>query len=211
MHHHLISLSIGGFFLAGMVGSLHCLGMCAPLSSLFLSNSRSSFRALIFYHVARVFSYAGVGLVLSLIGKEIRDFISFPLVFYFLSLILGLYILGVPLKPPAVILNLEMRLLQYFKVESYSLRALLFGFFTPLLPCGLLYGVLATSLMAPTYWVAMAWMVSFALGTLPLLVLGQTGLKLVVKKFGLSSWVKRLLAALTLVLFWIFYFMHQHG
>jgi sulfite exporter TauE/SafE len=39
-HHHLELFGAYAFFIFGLLGSLHCLGMCGPLSTLFLNPNK---------------------------------------------------------------------------------------------------------------------------------------------------------------------------
>lgn len=56
-------------FLAGLVTSLHCVGMCGPLAcSWAVARSNSFVRDTAIYHAARLFAYALVGALAGALG-----------------------------------------------------------------------------------------------------------------------------------------------
>lgn len=207
-HHHLNPIwGYQAFFLLGLLGGLHCLGMCAPLSTLLFSGKAASRKPLLGYHISRVAAYMLTGFVLALLGVGIEKISPLPLVLWGISIPLILYAVGVPLKPPTITVKLQRRFITGIKQRSAVSRALVLGAFTPIIPCGLLYGALAASLAAPSPTVGALWMASFAVGTIPLLFMGQMGIRRIQHLIPPRAYALflRVLAGITLVLFWIFY------
>lgn len=176
--HMAATYGTGAFFLLGMAGSLHCLGMCAPLSSLFLGHTGGKDAAsLLGYHGGRLFAYATVGYLLHRLGVTLDLIFALPITLVLAAIPLALYATGVHLPLPPAMLKLQGRVLSHIRHRRPRVTAFVMGIFTPLLPCGLLYGVLATSLRAPSGAVAALWMLAFAAGTVPLLLGGQAGIR----------------------------------
>lgn len=177
--HHIdthLPLTLFAFFLLGLGGSLHCLGMCGPLSTLFIQpqQNKNTF-ILAHYHFMRLLSYALAGALLNVFGQGLQVFFSQLPLKWLVALPLALYALGIQLKAPRSVRTLQLALLKFPVFASAKARAALLGAFSPLLPCGLLYAALASSLLASSAFQAAMLMASFSLGTIPLLALGQAG------------------------------------
>lgn len=167
-------------FILGLLGSFHCVGMCGPIAFLLpvdRSNSTKKFFQVASYHLGRLFTYAIIGLIFSILGKS---FDLFGLQQQ-LSIAVGiLMILAIVL--PARVFNTYngSRWMYTFvaKVKS-SLGANLkkkspdafftVGFLNGLLPCGLVYIAVFASLAAGNALEGILYMVAFGVGTLPLM------------------------------------------
>ena len=69
-----MSPEIYAAFLVGLVGSLHCIGMCGPIAIALPvpdSNNLSFFTGRILYNLGRVVTYSFLGAVLGLVGSKI--------------------------------------------------------------------------------------------------------------------------------------------
>jgi sulfite exporter TauE/SafE len=165
---------------AGLITSLHCAGMCGPLacSACARSNGGGGFSAALGYHFARLVSYAMIGLAGGLIGRRLADalsggatrWITWLFVLFFLAVVVGLdKKLRVPLPRGGM---------AWLAAASSRCgpraRAGVLGFFTPLLPCAPLYLVVVAAALSGSAWSGAAIMASFALGTVPLLLLLQS-------------------------------------
>ena len=67
------SLLIFGF-LIGLASNFHCIGMCGPLTmALPFSQQKSIFKyiSMALYHFGKILSYASLGLIVGLFGKQI--------------------------------------------------------------------------------------------------------------------------------------------
>lgn len=165
---------------AGLVTSLHCLGMCGPLACAACSRKggQGSVAASLVYHGTRALSYALVGGAAGLVGRRLASaldggatrWVTWFFVFFFLLVALGLdKRLRVPLPKQAM---------AWLGARASSCgtrgRAGVLGFFTPLLPCAPLYLVVMAAALSGSAWSGAAIMAAFAAGTMPLLMLLQS-------------------------------------
>lgn len=166
--------------LAGLVTSLHCVGMCGPLacSACTRRGGKGSLMAACVYHGSRLASYALVGVAAALAGRRLADALSsgatrwmtWVFVIFFLAVALGLdKRLRVPMPMRA-----QMWLGARASGRGVLGRAGILGFFTPLLPCAPLYLVVMAAALSGSVAAGGAIMLAFALGTIPLLFLLQS-------------------------------------
>ncbi|KPM49163.1 sulfite exporter TauE/SafE family protein [Jiulongibacter sediminis] len=178
-------------FFMGLVGSLHCAGMCGPLTLLLPHDQKTTkfIAGRILYNLGRIGTYALLGFAVGLIGQESALFISKNA----LSITMGVLIL--------LFLFLPDKWLSGFKVYQYlagftnKLKAgfkrnfnqnfysgqLVFGFLNGLLPCGLVYAALAGAFIQLEVLQGAAFMALFGLGTLPMMLSISLG----------SGWLKK--------------------
>jgi sulfite exporter TauE/SafE len=167
-------------FVIGIIGSVHCVGMCGPIVLVLpgeASEKGRFFFSRILYNLGRALTYAFMGLVIGFVGQSIA------LAGYqqWLGIIAGvLMIVSVllPTKAARSILptGLYDRALAAVKSRlgrllGNSSRSSLFtiGILNGFLPCGLVYMALAGSLAMGSALGGAAYMFLFGLGTLPLL------------------------------------------
>lgn len=173
---------------SGMLGSAHCLGMCGPFA-LAVGSAAPSWSANLqrqaVYSAGRIFTYAVLGAMLAFCGGRLAaalpGWTNVPAV---LAIVAGLLLVGQGLlaagvlRKPAVTAAAACPGAGAFKA-LLGARGLgdvfLAGLFTGLLPCGLLYGMLA--LAASTHDVArgLATMTAFGLGTVPAMAAAGLG------------------------------------
>lgn len=175
-------------FLAGLVTSVHCVGMCGPLSCSWAVSSKpgaaSFMRDTGLYHAGRLVSYAVVGSIAGMIGVMPLKFFQHGagIVLPWL-LVIAFAIVGMGLEtflPKPQFLRAGVRRIQTaaFRMHSAA-RAGLLGFATPLLPCGPLYLMFALAMANGSAIKGAEFAFAFGLGTLPLLWLAQTQLHLI--------------------------------
>jgi sulfite exporter TauE/SafE len=168
---------IGTAFIMGMAGSLHCVGMCGPLALALPINHSNNFSRIAggsLYNLGRIVSYASMGLVFGSFG---RLFIASHWQSR-LSLALGVVILLYLLIPkrylhfskPTVVnkpfIALRKQLGKLF--QSKNLSSLFFiGILNGLLPCGLVYLALTSSVISGSTINGALFMSFFGLGTFP--------------------------------------------
>lgn len=163
----------------GLLGSIHCLGMCAPLSSLFFKPNASTIARLLpllAYHLTRLLSYSGLGFILATLGISLTLHVMLPITLPLAIIPLLLYVYRGELHAPRVLARLQARLIAKTTTYPALVPACTLGLLTPLLPCGLLYGVTALALTAPSPRMGASWLFAFGLGTIPLLFTGQWGI-----------------------------------
>ncbi len=178
----------GGLLLAGLVSSLHCIGMCGPLlvgfSQAFqrADGHRGVAMDFVWYHVGRIWTYALLGFAAGVVGAGVRHGsavmgwhraagIGIGVVVIFS----GVALLGaIPgLKIESLIDGCAMhrwRRFDWFRsllAGHGPLPRLLLGVVMGFLPCGLVYAMLAVVAALPTPWHAAGGMIVFGVGTLP--------------------------------------------
>jgi len=167
-------------FVLGLIGSLHCVGMCGPIAFMLpVSHDKPAKKALqiLLYHLGRILAYAIIGLVFGLIGQS---FMAFGYQQH-ISIAVGVLMITLVLLPqsyfkPFKIFRPFFRLINQLKSElgkalkKKSLDTFFsLGFLNGFLPCGLVYmavvGAFATEGLAGSS----LYMVLFGLGTIPMM------------------------------------------
>ena len=170
-------------FIAGIVTSVHCVGMCGPLSCSWAISSKGGgfMRNTALYHAARLLSYSVVGAIAGGVGSVPLGFFQHGagIVLPWL-LVLAFAIVGLGLDawlPKPRLLSSGLRRVQTaaFRLKG-GVRAGILGFATPLLPCGPLYMMFALAMAGGSSARGSEFALAFGLGTLPLLWLAQTQL-----------------------------------
>lgn len=196
-----------GALIAGLVTSVHCVGMCGPIACGLAAMPSSEGRrlaAITAYHGARLASYAGIGALCGALGQQpLQWFFHSPAVLlpWVLVAILILFGLGLEKKlprPPAL-LKFSARL--RFKLGRLSpvRGGLALGALTPLLPCGPLYLLFGAALLSGSGLRGAEFSLAFGLGTVPLLWLAQSQIRHLRNRLSPASLGrgKRVLALLT--------------
>lgn len=186
----LSDVSLLAAFLVGLLGGVHCVGMCggivAALSLGLSQDSGRRWRYLLAYNLARVASYGVAGALFGGIGwlaanwsgiHQAQLFLQFLAAIF--MIVLGLYLAGwwqgLSLLERAgglVWSRLEPIGRRFLPVRTPG-QAFLLGLVWGWLPCGLVYSVLVWSISTadPVYGGLL--LLSFGLGTLPnLLAMG---------------------------------------
>lgn len=175
--------SLPAALVAGAVTSLHCAGMCGPLSCALAGATAKGRREVLastaFYHAGRAASYALLGGILGSAGRSAAVWFSVTparvLPWAFAALFL-LYGLGaerwVPSSPRLSAFLLRAKGHLAGKGAAASLAGL--GLLSPLLPCGPLYLAFGVALFAGSFLQGAGLMLAFAAGTIPLYWLLQT-------------------------------------
>ncbi|MAB50047.1 MAG: hypothetical protein CMC05_15610 [Flavobacteriaceae bacterium] len=167
-------------FILGLLGSLHCVGMCGPIAFMLPVDRSNSFKKVSqigVYHIGRLLAYSLIGLVFGLLGKSLNLFgiqqqLSIAIGILMIVVVLipyrtfAKYNLSKPLNK--VISKVKSNLGQALKKKTPD-TFLTIGFLNGFLPCGLVYmavfGAIATgSLLQGSFY-----MILFGLGTVPLM------------------------------------------
>jgi len=164
--------------LMGLTGSLHCAGMCGPIMLFMPFHQLKGIKKIAgisLYHFSRISAYALMAFFLF----SFRDLFN-PGVQRFVSVGLGALLLVVgllsffPLKerwqiklPWSAFVRQK---LTYFIGNPSLMAVSISGFLNGLLPCGLVYLALSTTLALQSPLQAVAFTYIFGLGTLPVLV-----------------------------------------
>jgi uncharacterized protein len=192
-------------FIAGLVTSLHCAGMCGPLacSLMPVRGDRTDARTVsTVYHLSRLAGYALLGALAGGIGRAPLTWIS-QSALRWLPWVLVLLFIALALRwdrhlPKITALGpITWKLQAWFRGRSRVKAAAALGFATPLLPCGPLYFLVALALLSGSAARGIEVMLAFGLGTVPLLWLAQSQFHRVRRKLS-PLWLGRMRAALAL-------------
>mgnify|MGYP000237278221 CR=1 FL=1 len=178
---------------AALAGSLHCIGMCGPILVAFSGAMKSPVSqdvaapapsvawSFLWYHAGRIWTYAALGLLAGYVGGCLRhgsSLVGWQRAIGFtaaaLTIFLGLALFGII---PSLRLDKSgacgikkiwtMPLLRSLLRHNSAASRLLLGAIMGLLPCGLVYGMLAIVATMPTPWHAALGMSIFGIGTIP--------------------------------------------
>jgi uncharacterized protein len=165
-------------FVVGLLGSLHCLGMCGPLVLALPVPATNRLQALsgrLIYNLGRILTYAIIGLILGTFGESLTFFTSQQKLSVVIGIVMLLFIV-VPthlsqkmngLSPLSKLtVNIKQQFALQFRKRTYS-AYFLSGMLNGLLPCGLVYMALAGAVATGNSISGMFFMALFGLGTLP--------------------------------------------
>lgn len=176
-------------FILGLLGSLHCVGMCGPIALAIpvkRDKSSSLVGGILIYNFGRAFTYSVLGAISGLAGSAIQ----FAVGQRTLSISAGIIVLivllagffGKKMQLPLPVLNVLSKtksslgkLFQQHRPDAL----LLIGVLNGLLPCGLVYAGLAGAAASGTFFHGAIFMFVFGIGTTPaMFMLSFAGSKL---------------------------------
>jgi uncharacterized protein len=173
----LLSLDCWTAFLLGLVGSLHCAGMCGPLA-LALPATGGTAPAYILgrvaYNAGRIITYCLLGIVFGLLGYTfllagLQRWVSIALG---VVLLLGLFAsrrLALARPVTATVNRLKSSMSVLLRRRSLMALAAL-GLLNGLLPCGLVYVACAGAAATGGALAGAAYMTAFGAGTVPMML-----------------------------------------
>ena len=199
----------GTLFVAGLAGSLHCLGMCGPILASFSQvfqgddenrGSRSLQRDFLVYHAGRIWTYGVLGFIAGSAGQGLREggallgwqrpvSIAISSLVILTGVVLSGLLPGVRLETLISGCGLRrlyewpwfLRLLHGRELLSRFLLGATMG----LLPCGLVYAMLVLTAAMPTPIHSALGMLAFGLGTVPSLSV------VLLASWSASGWLRR--------------------
>ena len=159
----------------GIVGSLHCVGMCGPIiMSIPWSNTQKSLQISL-YHVGRATTYAIMGALVGGVGQLFlpKDLGVWPALISGSALVLVFLAQSFPTvlqnnRFPASSIAGFFR--SFLKMDSVFSRFFM-GMVNGILPCGMVYSALAVAILYHNALYSGLFMFLFGIGTSPLLVL----------------------------------------
>ena len=167
-------------FIFGILGSLHCVGMCGPIAFMLPVNRENSIKKwaqIGTYHFGRILSYSLIGLFFGLMGKGLYIFGLQQQ----LSIIIGVLMIVVVLLPVKLfnrynfsgpihkcISKIKSALGKELKKKTAD-TFLTIGFLNGFLPCGLVYMAVFASMGMQNAVQGSLYMALFGLGTIPLM------------------------------------------
>lgn len=166
--------------LLGLMGSLHCVGMCGPIAFMLPVDRESNikkFTQIFIYHFGRLVAYSIMGLLFGLLGKSLQVFGLQQK----LSIIIGVVMILVILIPYKtfnkynfskpiykVISKVKSQLGKELQKKTPD-TFLTIGFLNGFLPCGLVYMALFGAIAMANIWEGTLYMLLFGIGTIPLM------------------------------------------
>lgn len=167
-------------FAIGLLGSLHCVGMCGGLvTAMGMTRATTWWPGVIAYQIGRVTTYTALGFIVGLIGSLLNSgWIngiqnSISIVAGVIIILLALHIGG---WLPDPFSRLSRRIIAITGFSRFINAAATTdntapwysaGLINGLLPCGLVYAAISLSLTATTVGQGVAGMLLFGLGTVP--------------------------------------------
>jgi len=164
----------------GILGSIHCVGMCGPLVLAIPTNATTRWKFILerlIFNFGKAITYGIMGAGLGLAGKSIL--MNFQ---QDVSIILGITILLTVAIPIGFKSKLEkfspLKYLFIFVKDKFSIlmrkrgmtAVFSLGLLNGLLPCGLVYTALIGATAVADVWQSALFMVVFGLGTSPALI-----------------------------------------
>lgn len=165
--------------LFGLLGSLHCIGMCGPIAFMLpvdrIHRGKMAFQVGL-YHIGRLLSYGIIGLLFGFLGKGLYLFGLQQK----LSIVVGAVMILIVLWPRKQMVlpgtRPVFRLISTLKSAlGKQLRKrtpdtfLTLGLLNGLLPCGLVYMALLGAMATGSPAMGALYMLVFGLGTVPLM------------------------------------------
>ncbi len=208
---------------AGLLGSLHCAGMCGGIATALgmgLKESSASgkpFIAALFYQLGRISSYAVAGLIAGSVGDIITQSDSLKFVTIYLRLFSAIFMVGLGIylagwfptfsmieKVGSPIWKKISPVSKHLLPVKYSHQAYALGFLWGWIPCGLTYSILLWSIASGSAIEGGLLMLAFGLGTLPAMLpitLGAGKVHRLVKQVAIRIIAGVLIAAAGLYMF----------
>jgi sulfite exporter TauE/SafE len=198
---------MGAAFVAGLVTSVHCVGMCGPIACILSPKVTEKWELsslVAAYNLARVCSITLVGLFLGWVGRPLLQWFNWAplqvlpwlLVFFFLLIASGMeQRLPKPKFLSRMTLKWSMRLSRLPGIWA----SLMIGFLTPLLPCGPLYLIFSLAMVSGSALQGAELLLAFGIGTIPLLFSVQASFVVWQKRLS-PVWIRRIQRGFALVM-----------
>ena len=196
----------------GILGSMHCVGMCGPLALAVTRgrNSRAWLSSGLPYHLGRATTYTMLGVLVGTLGAGVS------LMGYQKAFSIGMGVLMLVILVPSLIKRqnriswkpADRALMQLRKKMGELLQrkephvSFNLGILNGLLPCGWVYMAILAATAADSLWQSAGFMALFGLGTFPaMLFISFVGNRIPTQKFiPVSSFLKILTLGLAFYL-----------
>lgn len=178
-------------FTLGLMGSLHCIGMCGPLAIAFCNREHYTptqhLRSSVLYNLGRTATYAVLGLLFGSLSSvlflaDLQQYISillgvFLIITFFCSVNIDKFINSTSIIHRYH--NAIKNMISAMMLKSQSYNSFQLGMANGLLPCGLVYLALAGALSSGSTSEGVIFMTLFGLGTVPTLFALTNGTALI--------------------------------
>ena len=184
--------AIAAAFVAGLVGSPHCLGMCGSFA--LACGGRATHTAA--WHAGKTLTYAVLGAVAGLAGASVpgptwvASVVSGVLLIWFAAALAGLT------PEPALRIPGLARLASRAAAKDDLASRFVFGVANGLLPCGLVYATLGIAVASGSAVTGALAMAAFGLATVPGLALFGLGMR---RALADRLWLRRGVALVVLL------------
>ena len=161
----------------GLVGSLHCAGMCGPLALALPVTGATAPGFLLgrlAYNLGRIVTYCGLGLVFGLVGKSlflagVQRWVSIGLGLLVLVSLFASRRLALSRPVEALVGRLKRGMSGLLRRRSLASLVIL-GLLNGLLPCGLVYAAGAGAMATSSVVAGVSYMAAFGVGTVPMML-----------------------------------------
>lgn len=167
--------------MTGLVGSLHCIGMCGPIAIALPLGNKNMFNRItggLAYNIGRILTYGLLGAIFGLLGQGIE----MAGLQQWASILLGAALILSVIAP--ALFRGKVKFEQFFfgyagkligsfrKLFAISSIPSLFliGLLNGLLPCGLVYVAIAGAINTNDLLSGVTYMIIFGLGTIPIML-----------------------------------------
>ncbi|MBC7488338.1 MAG: sulfite exporter TauE/SafE family protein [Cytophagaceae bacterium] len=168
-------------FTMGLLGSMHCLGMCGPIAMALPVRTRNKGLKLlkyILYNVGRIITYSILGFLVGTIGSffvlaGLQQVLSITAG---LLIILSMIVVYQPFQYSCITrITLPFRqkikeAITYYFQHANAYNMVILGMLNGLLPCGMVYAALIGAMAAGDTVSGTLFMTAFGLGTIPLML-----------------------------------------
>ncbi len=182
------SFGIVAALLVGLLGSVHCIGMCGGISGVLAAGNATGSGArrignTLSYNLGRIFSYGVAGFIAGHAGRATYDLFPVARVAEVGLLLSGLFMIAMGLyladwwrgisrveSAGSILWRRIQPYSRHFLPVKSPWQALSLGILWGWLPCGLVYATLVWALFAADPMRSMSIMIAFGIGTLPMLL-----------------------------------------
>jgi len=164
----------------GFAGSFHCVGMCGPIAFALPLNRASNLTkvvGILFYNFGRISTYVILGSLLGVFGKGLK----LAGILQYVSITIGILII-VSVVLPSLLKKISFTSVFYLKfnnwvknklgkflVKKSNTSLLILGLLNGLLPCGLVWIAMVSSITYGGVGSGALFMLLFGLGTFPMM------------------------------------------
>lgn len=174
---------MNGFLLSGaalgILGSLHCVGMCGPLALALPVHHKATvqkYTSIFLYNLGRAITYALMGVAFGILGKSFSVFQTQQAISVVAGILMLILVLYSFLWHKNVVLfprweqGIRKALQHVLQGEKHTYHFLLIGLLNGFLPCGLVYIALAASIAAGSVAYSSLYMFVFGVSTFPVMI-----------------------------------------
>lgn len=169
-------------FLLGLMGNIHCIGMCGPIALILPVQSTSTmgrFARTLIYNTGRILSYSGIGFFLGILGTGLKLAKMLQWSSITIGSLLILYVIAPhllnkynPFTSTSASFNGWLTRLIGRRLQDNSFPSLFYmGLLNGLLPCGMVLTAGLASIPWGGITDSILFMIFFGLGTLPVMVI----------------------------------------